>query len=1375
MAGEPRLMADLHTRFHQEWLGLVQPSEGLLVSLPVLVEAQCMARQPPETQQRLLALCPPLEGDAGKRAIADLDAFLAGLLELEVDLFDRGDELPEDLALWVAEGRQLLRPTLALRHRRPPAGDEGGAEEETPASRVGRAYVMLVWDLPAGLDPDKPEMRTGDWHYPPQAKFERLLRHCRVPIGLLTNRRLLRLIYAPRGESTGWIDFRIDDMAAVGGRPILDALVMLLSAYRFFGAPRDRQLPALLERSRRHQAEVTNDLAEQVFQALEILLQGFETAAERDGRALLDEVARRDDDHLYGGLLSVLLRLVFVLYAEDRGLLPVEHPLYAESFSLLALFDRLQEDHGRFPDTMGQRFGAWGRLLALFRAIYFGARHDDLQLPARRGELFDPDRFPFLEGRRPGTVTPLPGDADRTAAVRVPAIDDGTVYRVLEKLIVFQGQRLSYATLDVEQIGSVYEALMGYHVARLFSPAVCVRGEKSRAWLEVGALLEQPRSQRPAWLRRELGLSKSLAGRIAKAAAEAERAARRGESSAAGDEAGRGDQTPAGRSTADAAAAHGDETPRDPGSSPGDEEVEAAVIAALEAFAIRDLGRARPGRLVIQPGAERRRTSSHYTPRSLSAPIVERTLEPLLRALGEEPTAAQLLALKICDPAMGSGAFLVEACRFLADRVVAAWEREGRLPELAAEHPDVVNHARRLVAQRCLYGVDKNAFAVGLAKLSLWLVTLAKDLPFTFLDHALRHGDSLVGLDFDQIRGFHWQPERQRDLCSRAFDEALDEAIALRQEILDLAGETSLGRRKERLLADAEDALARVKLIADLALGAFFAADRPKARQQELGRRLQLLGDWLASDQPPPAELRELERRLHQRLRPFHWVLEFPEIFHPGRADPLSPRQPAAPAGLDAVVGNPPFAGKNAINAFGGRGYLDWLKILHPGAHGNADYSAHFFRRAAVLIGEHGTIGLIATNTIAQGDTRASGLKPLVEGGLRIYHAIRSLPWPGDAAVAVAVVHLAKGTRVARNLAPRLDGEPVAVINSRLRPRPERPDPRRLEANRGLSFQGSIVVGMGFVLTPEERDALIAKDRRNGERIFPYLGGEEVNTSPTQSHHRYVISFGAMSLEEAERWPDLIEIVRRKVKPERDRNNRLVYKKNWWQYAEKRPALYRAIASLDRCLVASIHSKHLLLSLQPTNRIFSHGIVVFCLQTYSAFAVLQSRVHEYWARLLSSSLGDTLRYAATDCFETFPFPHPDPRRVIDELEEVGERLYDARAAYMEAAGHGLTETYNRLKDPSHDEPSIRHLRRLHLELDRAVLRAYGWPDVDVPPYVAPQDPAAAKARQAFEDDVVDRLFLLNHQRAEAERRTAKKPRPSRHRKRDPRQLRLDAD
>jgi hypothetical protein len=360
------------------------------------VDAQCIERQAPAVQQRLLEICPPAgsEDDQGEsdtpRSIRDLPEFFSEILELTPDLFDAGAALPEDLRLYVPEGRQTVQPTLALRKSDfspSPGGREGmgeGAGGEGPATRAGSRYALLVWDLPDGLPLDKPETVTGSWEYPPAAKFDRLLRHCRVPIGLLTNRRAVRLVYAPHGESTGSITFRIEDMASVGGRPILDAFVMLLSVRRLFAVAREVQLPALLADSRKRQANVTNDLADQVFQALEALLRGFEGAAERDGSPLLAEAARREDDHLYGGLLTVLLRLVSLFYAEDKGLLPVEHPFYAEHLSLFGLFAQLQSDHGRYPDSMARRFGAWDRLLALFRAVYDGVHHGDLELPARR-------------------------------------------------------------------------------------------------------------------------------------------------------------------------------------------------------------------------------------------------------------------------------------------------------------------------------------------------------------------------------------------------------------------------------------------------------------------------------------------------------------------------------------------------------------------------------------------------------------------------------------------------------------------------------------------------------------------------------------------------------------------------------------------------------------------------------------------------------------------------------------------------------------------------------------------------------------------------------------------------------------------------------
>jgi hypothetical protein len=979
-------MPDLETEFHKRWLSMVEPIEGLVVSVPVLADAQAMHRHGPELQAPLVEPgddgAPPLTepiapDDEGRprRRIRDLDAFLLRILGLEPALFDRGAALPDDLSLHVPEGNETLRPTFALRKRgaaaraESAAPNEGIPDDTTPASRAGAPFVMLVWDLP-GVPLDKPDAREGAWAYPPAAKFDRLLRACRVPIGLLTDRTELRLFYAPHGESSGVMTFKVGDMASVGGREILDGFVLLLSARRFFSVAPERQLPALLAESRARQANVTNTLADQVFDALGVLLQGFQAAAERDGEALLDDALATGGERLYGGLLTVLLRLVFLLYAEDRGLLPTKQPLYANHLSVLSLFEQLQTDFAAHPDTMARRFGAWPRLLAVFRAVYFGLRHRELVIPARRGQLFDPHAYPFLEGWGPSGSAPV--DAEDRAAVRVPTIDDETIFHVLHKLLVLDGQRLSYRVLDVEQIGSVYEALMGYQILKAQGAAVCLK--PYRVWVMAEAVLTEAGNRRAAYLEDLTGLPKAAAAKLGAAVA--------------------------GAKTAD------------------------EVVAALEGQRVQKVAVARSGQLLVQPGAERRRTSSHYTPRSLSEPIVRKTLEPLLLAMGKSPSAEQLLSLKICDPAMGSGAFLVEACRFLADRVVAAWTREEEAEKAKGKRQkakgksteenggeDPVLRARRLVAQRCLYGVDKNPYAVNLAKLSLWLVTLAKDEPFTFVDHALRYGDSLVGLSLDQIKGFHWKPEKQLDFVYAEIAGALDEAVGLRQKILDMAGEHGADtKEKERLLWDAEDALDRVRLIGDLIVGAFFAHEKDKDREKERVRRLDLVRNWLDGGTQAPEELRTMQAELRERIPTFHWMIEFPEVFWAGREDPLEGGKVNEAAYMDAFVGNPPFAGKNAISDANGPGYLPWLQAIHTGSHGNADLAAHFFRRADYLLGKHGTVGFVATSTIAQGDTRTTGLASLVRSKHVIHNATRKVRWGGDADVIVAVVHTAKGS-----------------------------------------------------------------------------------------------------------------------------------------------------------------------------------------------------------------------------------------------------------------------------------------------------------------------------------------------------------------------------
>ena len=483
--------------------------------------------------------------------------------------------------------------------------------------------------------------------------------------------------------------------------------------------------------------------------------------------------------------------------------------------------------------------------------------------------------------------------------------------------------------------------------------------------------------------------------------------------------------------------------------------------------------------------------------------------------------------------------------------------------------------------------------------------------------------------------------------------------------------------------------------------------------------------------------------------------------------------------------------------------YPLWLKEMHRQSHGNADLVAHFYRRAFNLLREGGTFGLIATNTIAQGDTRATGLRWICKNGGEIYCAEQRRKWPGLAAVVVSVIHVQKGPYTGTK---NLNNEDTETITAFLLSRGDHDDPERLKASARKSFQGSIVLGMGFTFDDtdkkgvatalRERNRLIAEEPRNKEAIFPYIGGDEVNSSPTHKHHRYVINFhdyplrrtdldetwefaeapqrrewvrkGIVPLDYpapvAADWPTLLAIVEEKAKPERDVQNRKALRERWWQFAEKRPGLYSAIGDLDSVLAISCHGQYSAFARLPPNVVYSHGLIAFPLPTHAAFCVLQSRPHEIWARLFGSSLEDRLRYTPTDCFETFPFPADWESRA--DLEAGGRNYYKFRAKLMVENKEGLTKTYNRFHDPEERDTRIAELRKLHEAMDRAVLRAYGWndlPDVQcefIPDYEVDEEGSGRTKKpwryrwpDEVRDEVLMRLLALNRDRARDEKLT----------------------
>ena len=1298
---------------HQEWLGFVQPV-GLVVAPAVMVDAQVLPDRNLSGRRRdFRALLEEVEGVATTWRTQDLRTLFTEFLGWQGSDFVNASEHRDTLELALPELHVVLSATWAV-----PTPDGSDAN-----------WMMLIREEEPGSDFDKPPDGEDGWNASRHARFERLLRETGIPIGLLCNAKCVRLIYAPKGESSGYLTFDFSQMAQPAGGPILAAFDMLLSAETLFTGAEEASLPALLARSREAQAEVSNKLSRQVLGALYELLRGFVAADARTGESRIQDLARERPDSLYGGLITALMRLVFVLYTEDRGLMP-DHPVYQQHYSLGGLFSRLRRDKAAWPDTMDQRFGAWAQLLALFRLIYGGGSHAGLTFVARKGALFDPDRFPFLEGRTEGREEDAP----------LPMVPDSTVWKVLESLMVLDGERLSYRTLDVEQIGSVYEAIMGFRVELTTGRSIAVRSQS-----RTGAAVIMD-------LDRLLGLEGS---KRAKALQDAT-----------------GQKLPG-------AAAVGVRDAMEP----------ADVVAGLDRKVDRDATPdiMPPGTPILQPTDERRRSGSHYTPRSLTEPIVAETLRPIFERLGPRADPEQILDLKVLDPATGSGAFLVEACRQLAARLVEAWSIHGGPPEIPADEDELLN-ARRLVAQRCLYGVDRNPMAIDLARMSLWLATFAKDHEFTFIDHTLKHGDSLVGLTRQQIEGLDWEAGAsgyQEQIGAERIREQIAKASELNRLIRE-AGNDSPRDELQELVDEAREETAGARLLGDLTLAAFFKGETKKKRKELLKQ----LREALHCEEPERflEGIAEGTDGKSPPITPFHWSIEFPEVF-----DCENP-------GFDAIVGNPPFLGGKRISTTLGDRYRDWLGTIHRGSNSNADIVAHFFRRAFDLVRYEGTFGLIATNTIAQGDTRATGLRWLCEHEGEVYNARRRVKWPGLAAVVVSVVHVHKGELEGERC---LDNRATERITAFLFHRGSDDDPAPLNTNAGNSFVGSHVLGMGFtfddfdkkgVATPvAEMQRLIAEEPHNQEVIFPFIGGEEVNTSPNHAPHRYAIDFRDFPLrreelgkewkdaQETERrawkrmgivppdypeavamdWPDLAAIVETKAKPERDTQKRKAIRERWWQYADKRPGLYSAIRGLNQVLVVSRVGQHAAFAHIPSSFVYADSLVVFPFSSYAAFCALQSRPHEIWARFFASSLEDRLRYTPSDCFETCPFPEAWETRL--DFEAAGRAYYEFRATLMIENSEGLTKTYNRFHDPDEQSPEIGRLRALHATMDRSVLGAYGWTDLStecefILDHEADEETGSRRKKpwryrwaDAVHDEVLSRLIALNAERADEER------------------------
>ena len=737
------------------------------------------------------------------------------------------------------------------------SGDDANNDDEDRHTPTVVLLSLLSW----GTDFDRPFTSARRRSDMPHKLMERLLAAGPAQWGLLCNGRRLRLL--KRNVVAGrqqYFEVDLESLFEGGSDRDFDAFWILFRALAFQPDDKGRCLLDVVdEGSRKHAEGVSSTLKNSVFRAIEILMSTLvsraqelthqptdpaDDVAERR-RALADE-ALSNLPLLYQQSLVLLYRLLFVLYAESRTLLPIDNAVYRDSYSLEPLRDEIMEPNMHY---LPGAFRLWETVQALFRLIHQGCNTSQIVVPAYNGDLFSPQSTALLNTIR------VPDDA-LAGVLRELSVTPPTRERGRE--------RIDYQDLGVEQLGAVYEGLLEFEPKVAAEPMVEIRYKDGNVIIPVRERRDYP------------------------------------------------------------------------------------IARTFET-----------GQFYLGHGGGRKMSGSYYTPQPLVDFVVRRTLGPLVQGR----TAEQILELKVVDPAMGSGAFIVGVCLFLADAYARALQSKtandttadtDTMPDLTVEEDELTEEAmrpyRRLVAERCLYGVDLNPMAVELAKVSLWLTTLAGDKPLTFLDANLRCGNSLIGAPLRSYKlatgreqtidtihpeahkrllkahGTRTQRKGQRE--EDAYQLALFDQVDVPRTIEPLVG------RRQWIAETPSDSVARVhekamlfrrqveqdeqrrtlKTICDLWVATWFwrqprinvpvnDPDWPPPFDGQIYRELvlQLRGEQrqFATFDPAPY-LREVERIVEQ-VMPFHWELEFPELYF--TLDGL----PRSDAGFDAVIANPPW------------------------------------------------------------------------------------------------------------------------------------------------------------------------------------------------------------------------------------------------------------------------------------------------------------------------------------------------------------------------------------------------------------------------------------------------------------------------------------
>lgn len=811
-------------------------------------------------------------------------------------------------------------------------------------------------------------------------------------------------------------------------------------------------------------------------------------------------------------------------------------------------------------------------------------------------------------------------------------------------------------------------------------------------------------------------------------------------------------------------------------------------------------------------GTGRSSSGSHYTPEELVKPLIKHSLDYIIvDKLKEDNPESALLGITVCDVACGSGHILLSAARRIATELASI--REG------AEQPSPTYYraAIRDVIRNCIYGVDLNPLAVELCKVALWLEAHNPNEPLNFLDHHIKNGNAIVGLaHFEELENgiateaFKTLPGDDKELAVtfRKKNEAerktkgqlgtydlskVDDSLkGLRKEFVEFTSLPESTPEEITVKAAAYHKLTsgakwwRLKNLADLQVAQFFI---PKTTENKEGLTTdKQYRTYLNSGTQIRDRGASLAKAREKKF--FHWFLEFPEVFARG--------------GFDSILGNPPFLGGQYISGDYGADFAEYIKSYYAPI-GSVDLVTYFFRRIFTLLPPSRFMSLISTKTIAEGSVREGGLANIITQGGSINHAIKNMPWPGVANVEVALVTVYKGNWVNKYI---LNGSITTSINSYLDDQGFLGDPKKLRINENQSFQGSIVLGDGFVLNEKQAESILMENPKYHDVIFKYQNGNELNNGIYQEPGRYVINFHDWSIEKARTYEKAFEIVEKLVFPERkklDPNKNSANKRRnelWWLFGGDAKSLYVKISSLKRHFrISTGGTKYVVFAPNDQEMVFANTVAIIAKESFADFSIISSSLYDHWAwKYCTIKGGSTLRFAPTSGFETFPFPE---KFEFANLEEIGDFYNKFRSDLMHKIQLGLTKTYNQMHNEdlilnveelahknfenkygketwnlynhleckqegkvSYKEavPLIFKLRELHKEMDEAVLSAYGWHEdsekwgktiqlrhdfyeVD---YLPENDRVRYTIHPDARKEVLKRLLLLNHERFEEE-------------------------